>query len=150
MKPKIYLDTSVIGGYFDEEFREDTRLFFNQIFDRKFVLYISDILFEELTGAGDEIKNLIDTIPTECVRKVELTEEGEELANKYIEYNALSKKHINDARHIAISSVNRVDALASWNYKHIVNVFRIKKYNIVNQFYGYPIIDIVTPKSIIY
>jgi hypothetical protein len=30
-KISLYLDTSVIGGYFDKEFEQDTRLFFKNI-----------------------------------------------------------------------------------------------------------------------
>lgn len=36
MIQRIYIDTSVIGGYFDEEFEFYTKLFFEQVFNGNF------------------------------------------------------------------------------------------------------------------
>lgn len=53
-----------------------------------------------------------------------------------------------DAQHIAIATVARVDVLVSWNFKHIVNLQRIHGYNSVNLRYGYPMIEIRTPREV--
>jgi len=53
-------------------------------------------------------------------------------------------------RHIALATINRVDVLASWNFKHIVNLDRIKGYNSVNYRLGYPMIEIRSPKDLIH
>ncbi len=54
-----------------------------------------------------------------------------------------------DWRHIATATIEKVDHLVSWNFKHIVNVFRIRGYNSVNIRNGYPQLDIRSPKEIV-
>ncbi len=71
------------------------------------------------------------------------------MAKKYIELDAISKKHFDDATHIAYSSYYNVDVLVSWNFKHIVNAFRIIKYNAINQMFGYKLIDIRSPREVL-
>ncbi len=39
--------------------------------------------------------------------------------------------------HIATATISKVDILVSWNFKHIVNVFRIRDYNSINLRCGY-------------
>lgn len=51
MRPRIYKDTSVVDGYFDDEFEEDTKLFFERIFNKDFLVYFSDISETELALA---------------------------------------------------------------------------------------------------
>ncbi len=75
--------------------------------------------------------------------------ETEFLSSKYIELNIISKKFINDAIHIALAVVNKIDVLVSWNFKHIVNLDRIRKYNAVNIMYGYNLLEIRNPKEVI-
>ena len=54
-----------------------------------------------------------------------------------------------DAQHIALASVVRADVLVSWNFKHIVNLNRIRLYNSVNMKLGYPLIDIRSPREVL-
>jgi hypothetical protein len=72
------------------------------------------------------------------------------LADTYIEEKVVGKTSIEDCRHIALATVYRVDVLASWNFKHIVNLDKIKGYNSVNYRYGYPMIEIRSPKDLIH
>jgi hypothetical protein len=61
----------------------------------------------------------------------------------------VGKTSIEDCRHIALATISEVDVLASWNFKHIVNIDRINGYNAVNIANGYKIIDIRSPKDLI-
>lgn len=150
-KPKIYLDCSVFGGYYDREFEKDTIPLFKKIFEEEFRVCISTILETEIATAPQKVQEILNRVPLRCIERVKLTQEAITLREQYFEHQAISSKHINDANHIAISSVNKVDILISWNFKHIVNAYRIKKYNIINQAYGgYPIISIVSPKAVIF
>ena len=56
---------------------------------------------------------------------------------------------MDDAYHIAIATVNRVDVLLSWNFKHIVNWDKIRLFNAINMKNGYPSIDIRSPKELL-
>ena len=67
------------------------------------------------------------------------------MAETYVNEKALGKASLNDAYHIAIASVNRLDCLVSWNFKHIVNYDKIKLFNSINLKLKYPLIDIRTP-----
>jgi hypothetical protein len=60
------------------------------------------------------------------------------------------KKFLDDATHIAYATFYKTDLLVSWNFKHIVNIDRIRKYNSVNMMQGYSCIEIRTPREVIY
>jgi hypothetical protein len=80
---------------------------------------------------------------------IKLDEEMIELAGIYIKEGALTKKSINDARHIAIATISGASAIVSWNFKHMVNFIRIRQYDAINLLQGYGTIRIHTPIEII-
>lgn len=145
MKQRIYIDTSVIGGYFDKEFEEATKLLFVRIKNKDFDVYFSEVNETELSLAPKHIQELKKLIPLECYKYLEINEEAKGLAETYVAEKALGKASMNDAYHIALASVNRLDCLVSWNFKHIVNFDKIKLFNSINLKLGYPLIDIRTP-----
>ena len=145
MRQRIYIDTSVIGGYYDEEFEEATRKFFLRIENRDFIVYFSEVNETELALAPLHIKEVKNKIPKDCLQYVEIDDEVENLTQTYINEKALGKSSENDAYHIALASVNRLDCLISWNFKHIVNFDKIKMFNSINLRLGYPLIDIRSP-----
>jgi predicted nucleic acid-binding protein len=147
---RIYLDTSVIGGYYDTEFEEDTRILFEKIKLGQFHVVLSDITEGELQEAPEMIRNLFIELSAESATKIELTEEAVQLADTYLAEKVVGKTSRVDCFHIALATIQRVDILVSWNFKHIVNVQRIRGYNSVNMKLGYPTIDIRSPKEIIY
>lgn len=149
MRLRIYIDTSVIGGYFDEEFSETTKRLFERLEKNEIVLVISNLLELELTGAPRNVRELLYNFSPENFERVQLTEEAIQLANRYIAEKVVGKTSLEDCRHIALATTNRVDVVASWNFKHIVNLNRIKGYNSVNYRYGYPMIEIRSPKDLI-
>jgi predicted nucleic acid-binding protein len=145
MQQRLYIDTSVIGGYHDDEFKEVTRQFFDRIEAREFLIYFSEVNETELVLAPQRVRDVKLRIPGECLRYVEIDSEVEQLAQTYISEKALGKASSNDAYHIALASINRLDCLVSWNFKHIVNFDKIKQFNSINLKLGYPLIDIRTP-----
>ena len=146
----FYIDTSVWGGYFDKEFEEDTKPFIGQLMDGKFTGIVSNITINEIAPAPENVRGLIASVPEKHLQIVTLTSEQEVLANHYIKEGALTPKYESDAFHIAIATTLRVDSLVSWNFRHMVNFFRIKQYNSINLKFGYPVIDIRTPKEVTY
>lgn len=145
MQRRLYIDTSVMGGYYDEEFMDVTRQFFARIEAKEYLIYFSEVNETELVLAPKEVKEVKLKIPRECLRYLEIDNETEQLAQSYISEKALGKASANDAYHIALASVNRLDCLVSWNFKHIVNFDKIKQFNSINLKLGYPLIDIRTP-----
>ncbi len=149
MIQKIYIDTSVVGGFFDEEFKEPTQRLFKRLEDNEVKFVISDLLELELIQAPKHVNELLLKYPSNRFERIELTQEILNLADKYITEKVVGRTSIEDCRHIALATVNRVDVLASWNFKHIVNLDRIKGYNSVNLRLGYPTIEIRTPKELV-
>ena len=149
MRPRIYIDTSVVGGYFDEEFRETTELFFQQFQAGDFVFVVSDLLDLELLNAPPRVRDLLSRYRPDFFERVAFTEEAEALANQYIAEKVVGKTSLTDCRHIALATLSRVDVLASWNFKHIVNIQRIHGYNSVNLRLGYQLLEIRSPKDLL-
>ena len=100
--------------------------------------------------APERVRRLTETIPDQFLELATLTEEAELLAGHYISEGILTPKFESDAQHIAMATILKVDSLVSWNFKHMVNFFRIKQYNSINLKFGYQTIDIRTPKEVIY
>jgi hypothetical protein len=149
MIQRIYIDTSVVGGFFDEEFKEPTQRLFKRLEYNEVKFIISDLLELELIQAPAHVNELLLKYPTDRFERIELTEEIMNLADRYITEKVVGRTSLEDCRHIALATINRVDVLASWNFKHIVNLERIKGYNSVNLRLGYPTIEIRTPQELV-
>ena len=104
-----------------------------------------------MTSALLNVIELLYKFSNDKFERVSLIEEAIKLADNetYIAEKVVGKTCIEDCRHIAIATINRVDVLASWNFKHIVNLVRIKGYNSVNYRLGYLMIEIRSPKDLI-
>jgi len=149
MKQRIYIDTSVVGGYFDEEFKEATTLLFQRLEDGEILFVVSDLLDLELINAPQRVRELLHNYSADKFVRVELSEEAIRLSDTYVSEKVVGKTSLVDCRHIALATINKVDVLASWNFKHIVNLDRIKGYNSVNLRLGYQMIEIRSPKDLV-
>jgi hypothetical protein len=149
MKQKVYIDTSIVGGYFDEEFKEATIMLFERLERDEIIFVVSDLLDLELIKAPLHVKEHLLKYSSDRFQRVELTEEAIFLADQYISEKVVGKTSAEDCRHIALATINKVDVLASWNFKHIVNLDRIKGYNSVNLRLGYSMIEIRSPKDLV-
>jgi predicted nucleic acid-binding protein len=142
MKQRIYIDTSLVGGYFDEEFKDATKALFQRLENGEIIFVVSDLLDLELINAPQRVRELLYNYSADKFFRVELTEEAIKLADTYISENVVGKTSLEDCRHIALATINKVD-------KHIVNLDRIKGYNSVNLKLGYHMIEIRSPKDLV-
>lgn len=143
----VYVENSVVGGYFDEEFEEPTKLLFDEFHKGNYKPIISAHVMAELEqGAPDFVINNLNTINYEIYQ---ISDEMYELAQKYLDDNIVSEKYRGDALHIAIATVIGVDVLVSWNFKHIVNLNKIKLFNSVNLRERYNMLEIRTPREVL-
>jgi len=149
MKQRIYIDTSVVGGYFDDEFSVDTIPFFERVKKGEIIIIVSDLLEAELLRAPVFVKDFFAKISNKQIEKVKLLQEAVDLADKYIEAKVVGKTSKADCQHIAIATICKADVLVSWNFKHIVNLDRIRGYNGINYQLGYNMLEIRTPKEIV-
>jgi predicted nucleic acid-binding protein len=132
MIPRIYVDTSVIGGLFDMEFEVYTRLFFDRVNRKEIRLLVSDLVEAELINAPKEVIRYFRSLPSDGLETVALTEESIRLAELYLAERVVGETSRTDCRHIAVATLARADALVSWNFQHIVNLKRIRGYNSIN------------------
>jgi predicted nucleic acid-binding protein len=147
MKPRIYIDTSVFGGCFDEEFAEHTIPLFTRIGNDEFTVLYSTVTQEELENAPEKVQALVKSLKITNTEFVEVTEESIELATQYITEKVVGKTSFADCLHIALATINRADFLISWNFKHIVNIQRIRGYNSINIKNGYKSLEIRSPRE---
>jgi predicted nucleic acid-binding protein len=147
VKQRIYIDTSVFGGYFDEEFSEHTFPLLERIKSGEFILLYSTVTQDELESAPEKVKELVKSLKVDYTEFLETTGEAIDLATEYITEKVVGKTSYADCLHIALATINRADFLVSWNFKHIVNIQRIRGYNSINIKNGYKQLEIRSPRE---
>ncbi len=148
MQQRLYIDTSVFGGFYDEEFEEFTKPLFERIQKEEFILLFSTVTQDELENAPTQVRELVLHLKKQFTEFIELTEEAVELAAQYIAGNVVGQTSYADCLHIALATVYHADFLVSWNFKHIVNVQRIMGYNSINIKNGYKQLEIRSPRDL--
>jgi predicted nucleic acid-binding protein len=147
VKQRIYIDTSVFGGYFDKEFKEHTIPLFDRIKAGEFVILYSTVTQDELENAPDIVKEFVRSLRADLTEFVDTSDEAVDLATEYIIEKVVGKTSYADCLHIALATINRADFLVSWNFKHIVNIERIRGYNAINIKNGYKQLEIRSPRE---
>jgi hypothetical protein len=102
---------------------------------------------EELGYAPERVRELVTNLKAENTEFIETNDEAVELAAQYIAEKVVGHTSYADCLHIALATINRADFLISWNFKHIVNVWRIRGYNAINIKNGYRELEIRSPRD---
>lgn len=127
MKPKVYLETSVIS-YLTALPSNDLRAMANQNSTlewwqtqrEKFELLISEFVIAEASmGNLNTAQRRLAVVAN--LAELEANELVRNLGKALIEYHALPAKAEIDAYHVAIAAVHGVDFLLTWNCTHIAN-----------------------------
>lgn len=145
---KVYADTSVFGGVFDEEFLKPSQEFFKEVKEGRFLLATSAVVQLEISSAPQQVQDFF-SLMTADAEIVELTQQVLELRQAYLEAKIITPKSTNDATHVALASISHCDMIVSWNFKHIVHFEKIPKYNAVNIINGYGRLAIFSPSEVI-
>ena len=99
---------------------------------------------QKRSRASRRIDDPTEHVPPLHFRRVRLI-----LASRYIAEGILSANMLADAQHIAMATIARVDALVSWNFRHVVNLPRIHAYHRVNARRGYATLEIRSPREVL-
>ena len=145
---RVYVDTSVVGGCLDEEFRAASVRLIERSRTEAALLVISDTTLAELAGAPATVRAVLEDLPPRCLEFVRQNEISEALADEYIRQEVVSHRMLADALHIAVATIAKVDVLVSWNFKHIVNLDRIHGFNAVNLRLGHAMLEIRSPLEV--
>ncbi len=146
---RVYADTSVFGGCFDDEFAEESKRFFQHIAQGKFRLVVSDTTLLELRSAPEAVRRVLANLPPKVVEQVALTPEINDLRDAYVAAGVVGSTAVRDAEHIAAATIAAVDLIVSWNFKHIVHYDKISGYHAVNRARGYQAIPIFSPLEVV-
>jgi hypothetical protein len=147
-KPRIYLDTSVIGGCFDVEFSEWSNGLMGDFAAGVYMPILSDVVAAEVQDAPEAVRQKYEVLLSGEHEFVIVTEEVVELADAYQRRKILTPKFYDDGLHIALASVAEADLLVSWNFKHIVHYDKIRLFSSVNLELGYKPLQIYSPREV--
>ncbi len=145
----MYVDASVIGGCEDVEFAEASLALWRLFVKGTFTQVLSAHTLRELQDAPDGVRRRLMEIPAANQLLLMDTPEADALADAYLTHGILGPGSRSDALHVALATTGRVDVLVSWNFKHIVNLGRIRLFNAVNLEQGYGAIEIRTPREVL-
>ena len=145
---RIYADTSVFGGVFDEEFADASRMLLRQAVEGRIALVVSSIVHNEVMVGPARVADLFREL-TRIAEMVEPSERALQLCAAYIEHGVVTPKWETDAMHVAIATVSRCSAIASWNFRHIVHFQKMALYNGVNALMGYAAVAIHSPREVV-
>lgn len=151
-KLKLYLETSIFNFAFAEDAPKEkdiTLKFFEEL--NRYEAHISEVVIEEINRTPQEEKKrrLLGLIDKYEPVQLPFDESAKILANRYIQEEIIPLKYQEDAFHIAIASVNNLDALISWNFTHIVKLKTKIKVVGINALMGYKEIELYSPLEVL-
>jgi hypothetical protein len=146
--PRIYLDTSVLGGCFDPEFATWSNGLLDDMRAGRFIPVLSELLATELAGAPGAVRKVHAELLQLSETPVAIDGEALDLLAAYEASSVLGPKYWADMLHIALATVADVDLLVSWNFKHIVRFDKIRLFNAVNLQQGYRPLAIHSPREV--
>lgn len=154
MSPKVYVETSVIGAYFEE--RKDvvsasqrywSRLWWDHI-SSQYDMIVSEGVINELADPdfqySQDALSLVD-----LVTQVEISNEVRDIVNVYITRKLMPQGPLGDALHLALASYYKCDYLLTWNCKHLANPNKFQHIRIVNTALGLYVPIITTPNQLV-
>lgn len=146
--PRVYVDTSVIGGCFDPEFALWSNALFKDFELGRLQPVVSKVVFAEIASAPPDIREKYASLIAAGAEMLEDSEEAKELHELYVQRGILGPKYTNDMWHIALATAAAVDVLVSWNFKHIVRFDKIRLFNAASLELGYRSIEIRSPREV--
>jgi predicted nucleic acid-binding protein len=147
---RAYVDTSVFGGVFDDEFAEASRSFFLRVDKGEITVLVGRTTEAELARAPERVAELLGLIAQSNLERIGTTPEMLALCEAYLQSGVVARKWQGDAMQVATATVSRADVLVSWNFRHIVRFDRMRAFNAVNFAKGYPYLSISSPAEVRY
>ena len=145
---RIYVDTSVLGGCFDVEFVTWSEALVRDFRAKRLIPVLCDVTAAEVAAAPPAVRGLHDELLKLSGGVLPVTEEVLALMQAYEGRKILPKRYTADMTHIALATVAAVDAVVSWNFKHIVRLEKIRLFNAVNVELGYRALSILSPREV--
>ena len=153
-KLKLYIETSTWNFVFAEDAPEKmaiTKEFFNLVAKGAYEIYASEVVIAEVNRASADIKaKLIGLINKHKPVMLDLTQDAERLADTYMERRIIPEKKVEDGLHVAIATLEELDAVVRWNYQHLANLRKSELFYSVNLSRGFhKKVEIITPWEVV-
>jgi predicted nucleic acid-binding protein len=154
MKPKVYLETSVIS-YLASRPSRDLIVAANQQSTQEWWekrlarvdVYISQVVVQEVSsGDADAVAKRLEVIAGFPL--LEIAPEAVQLAEQFMTEKAIPNQAVEDALHIAVAAVNGINYLLTWNLKHIANAVIRANVEAICRLSGYEPPVICTPAEL--
>ncbi|MCK9462029.1 MAG: type II toxin-antitoxin system VapC family toxin [Proteobacteria bacterium] len=145
---RVYADTSVFGGVFDDEFSGPTSVFWDQVREGRFTLVSSAVVRREMEDAPLKVRQVFDDLMP-YAEIAEVTDAALSLRSAYLNEGIVGPSFSDDALHVALATVAGCSLVVSWNFKHIVHSRKIPLYNAINVLRGYAPLAIHSPSEVI-
>jgi hypothetical protein len=145
---RIYVDTSVIGGCFDPEFRKWSNRLLESFRRGDHIAVLSSVTAVEVERAPERVRSIHAELIAIGAELLSVPLEAKDLLAKYLAKGILGPKFENDMLHIAVATVADADILVSWNFRHIVRSNKSRLFNAVNIEYGYKHLTIRSPREV--
>lgn len=154
MKPKIYIETSVVSYLVARTSKNiviaahqaSTSDFWGKLSD--YDAYISDIVIQE-ASKGDETQARQRCQKIEEFPVLRIDDEVKELARQFLAREIIPEKCPEDALHIAVAASNGMDVIVTWNFKHINNPFIRSQIRHVVEENGWNCPEICSPEELL-
>ena len=114
----------------------------------RLVPVLSDVTAAEVASAPAPVRDLHQEMLALAGTVLPVTSPVLALVTRYETRKILGAKFRPDMQHIALATIAGVDALVSWNFKHIVRLEKIRLFNAVNVESGYPVLSIRSPREV--
>lgn len=145
---RIYIDTSVLGGCFDIEFSRWSNALIGDFRAGRLIPLLSDVTAAEVAEAPLAVRDLHQEMLLLAGGVLPVTREVAALVAAYTTKKILPARMAADMTHIALATLAQVDALVSWNFKHIVRLEKIRLFNAVNVELGHQPLSIRSPREV--
>ena len=145
---RVYADTSVFGGIYDDEFKQPSLTFFEQVKSGQFALVTSAVVQDEMVAAPPTVKRFFEEL-LGFAEVADITDNALDLRDAYLQAKIVTPKYSDHALHVALATVTGCTLIVSWNFQHIVHFQKIPLYNAVNVLRGYQPIAIFSPREVI-
>ncbi len=145
---RVYADTSVYGGVFDEEFAVPSRRFFDLVREGRFRLVVSALVEDELALSPIEVRQWFALFRPDA-EAAAIDSDALTLRQAYLNAGILTPQAGNDALHVALATVAGCSLIVSWNFRHIVHYQKVPRYNAVNILHRRSTLEIRSPSEVI-
>jgi len=153
MKPRIYIETSVVSYYTGRASRDvviagrqQSTYEFWLLLEDQLAPYVSALVLKE-TGKGDPVLADMRMHAVRSFPVLRASAEAEQLAQAIINGRGIPVEYPEDALHVAIAASGGMDFIVTWNFAHLNNPFTKMMIRQAVENQGYECPEIVTPDA---